>query len=83
MGERPKGHTLDRIDNNLGYSKSNCKWSTYSKQAQNRSSTVLDESLVTKILELKESHSLTQVAKILNLNVSTVKNVVYRGDWSN
>jgi hypothetical protein len=37
MGVRPIGKTLDRIDNNLGYSKDNCKWSTPSEQNRNRS----------------------------------------------
>lgn len=35
MGERPKGMTLDRRDNNKGYSKNNCRWATYKTQAQN------------------------------------------------
>jgi hypothetical protein len=36
MGDRPEGTTLDRIDNSLGYSKSNCRWSTHSEQNSNR-----------------------------------------------
>lgn len=36
MGDRPIGHTLDRIEGHLGYSKSNCKWSTKKEQSQNR-----------------------------------------------
>jgi hypothetical protein len=37
MGERPSlRHTLDRIDNNKGYFKENCKWSTYEEQNKNR-----------------------------------------------
>lgn len=37
MGERPSDdHSIDRIDNTLGYSKENCKWSTRSEQNYNR-----------------------------------------------
>lgn len=40
MGERPEGHTLDRIDNK-GYELSNCKWSTSLEQSRNTSRTYL------------------------------------------
>lgn len=36
MGERPDGMSIDRKDNNLGYSKDNCKWSTKKEQMNNR-----------------------------------------------
>lgn len=36
MGERPEGRELDRIDNNLGYSKANCRWATHQENCQNR-----------------------------------------------
>lgn len=36
MGERPKGLTLERIDNDKGYSPDNCKWATHSEQVSNR-----------------------------------------------
>lgn len=36
MGERPDGMTLDRIDNDKGYSKDNCRWVTREIQTLNR-----------------------------------------------
>lgn len=41
MGERPKGKTLDRIDNTKGYFKDNCRWATQSEQNRNKSTNVI------------------------------------------
>lgn len=36
MGERPRGKTLDRKNNNLGYFKKNCRWATAAEQRNNQ-----------------------------------------------
>lgn len=63
MGERPKGMTIDRIDNSFGYSRENCRWQTCKQQANNRS---------TNVVVYLNSNKLTveEYAKMINLSDS-------------
>lgn len=36
MGERPHGLSIDRVNNNMGYKKSNCRWATAAEQRANQ-----------------------------------------------
>ena len=43
MGERPKGYSIDRIDNDKGYFKENCRWATKEENCNNKCNTILYE----------------------------------------
>lgn len=40
MGEVPEGLSIDRIDNEKGYSKENCQWTTRKEQQRNRRNSI-------------------------------------------
>ncbi len=59
-----KGLELDRIDNNGGYSKENCRWATRAQQCQNKETTILTEAAVAEMKFLRQKGMLIrQVAK--------------------
>ena len=66
MGERPKGKTIDRIDGNKGYSKSNCRWATIIEQQSNLKNNVIVE-------YFGEKFTLPQLSRKLNINPLTLK----------
>ena len=49
MGLRPDGMTLDRVDPNGNYEKSNCRWATVVEQNRNRTNNVLSREKVEAI----------------------------------
>lgn len=76
MGERPKGLTIERVDNNGDYCKSNCKWATGKEQARNKKDTsyVIYNNNKMSILDAYELSGST-------VEIATVRCRIYRG-WS-
>jgi hypothetical protein len=72
MGERPKGMSIDRIDNNKGYFKENCRWATQAEQNRNRSTNV--------ILDFKgKLMCATDWAKEIGVHRDTIRRRIKRG----
>lgn len=82
MGGCPEGLTLERIDNDAGYSKSNCKWATRAEQALNRSNSVLTArniELVQKAAEWKSPKSgLPYTVKEISLTCNLPRQTVLK-----
>lgn len=75
MGDCPENYSLDRIDNELGYSKSNCRWADIETQNNNRGdyNTVLTLNGVTK--------TQAQWARELGINDTTLAGRLKKG-WT-
>lgn len=74
MGECPEGLTLEREDNSLGYSKSNCVWADYDAQQNNTSRNV-------RITYGGDTLTVAQWAKRRGLNYDTLWGRLFRSNW--
>ncbi|MFI2856871.1 hypothetical protein ACH6EH_06995 [Paenibacillus sp. JSM ZJ436] len=67
--------TIDRIDNERGYSPSNCRWTTREVQQNNRRGNIL-------FTHEGETKTLAQWCKILNLKYDTIWKRIYKYNFS-
>lgn len=72
MGECPDGLTLERVNNDLGYSRDNCRWATMHDQNRNRRAN--------RMVEIEgRTMCVMDWIKELNLGQSKVYNRIWRG----
>lgn len=74
MGKRPKGTSLDRIDNNGNYNKNNCRWTNRFVQTNNRRTN--------KLITFKNTtHTLAEWERLKGFRSGLIASRLLRG-WS-
>ena len=70
MGEKPKGYSLERIENDKPYSPENCKWIPIAEQGRNTSR-------VRRFLYKGQEYLLTDLAEIFGMKRAAANNRIY------
>ncbi len=75
MGQRPKGMTLDRIDNDGPYSPENCRWASWETQLNNKRTTL-------HITLSGQTKSISEWSKIVGISKNRIWRRINELGWS-
>lgn len=76
MGMPPtEKHSIDRLDNSLGYSIKNCRWATWAEQGQNKSNTIT-------IIYKDKKYTLLELSKLTNIPTRHLYARIFTRKWS-
>lgn len=79
MGTSNPGTTLERIDNNLGYCKDNCKWATITEQNRNKRGVKLNMEMAIAIKN--DNRSQYVIAKEYGVSRSAIEGIKTGRRW--
>lgn len=84
MGDRPPKYTIERIDFNGNYEKSNCKWATVTENLRNRRCVKLNMEKANEIRELcKNGATQNETGLKYNITQNWVSRIVRHINWKN
>jgi hypothetical protein len=78
-----QGLSLDRINNDKGYSKENCRWSTKTASRRNRSSVLLSPEKAAEIRKLHSEGKLqVEIARQFNVSKQVIWRLLQGETWN-
>ena len=81
MGKKPKGLTIERVDNSKGYSPDNCIWATRKTQVRNTRKTKLTANQVKEIKKRIPFETLKSIAEDYGVSIQNIYAIKHNKSW--